>query len=176
MPNIKSAKKRVKVIEKKTLRNNMIKSAYKTAVKNFEQAVEKAVLNGIADSLGDDDFLVAQIQRFCQTFGVVHAAHDVVQPRRSAIQSDVLIRRSRMHARVLVRFFDKQQRQRRLARKILRSQKSAQILLADLFQDVVFGVVQKSPLRRQNVNVHALLVSGGGDGASGGTVKAVRRP
>ena len=28
MPNIKSAKKRVKVIEKKTLRNNMIKSAY----------------------------------------------------------------------------------------------------------------------------------------------------
>ena len=39
MPNIKSAKKRVKVIEKKTLRNNMIKSAYRTAVKKFEQAV-----------------------------------------------------------------------------------------------------------------------------------------
>ncbi len=40
MPNIKSAKKRVKVIEKKTLNNNMIKSAYKTAVKKFEQAIE----------------------------------------------------------------------------------------------------------------------------------------
>ena len=40
MPNIKSAKKRVKVIEKKTLKNNMIKSAYKTAVKKFEQAIE----------------------------------------------------------------------------------------------------------------------------------------
>ena len=40
MPNIKSAIKRVKVIEKKTLRNNMIKSAYKTAVKKFEQAIE----------------------------------------------------------------------------------------------------------------------------------------
>ena len=38
MPNIKSAIKRVSVIEKKTLRNNMIKSAYKTAVKNFEAA------------------------------------------------------------------------------------------------------------------------------------------
>ena len=38
MPNIKSAKKRVKVIEKKTLRNNMIKSGYKSAVKKFEQA------------------------------------------------------------------------------------------------------------------------------------------
>ena len=40
MPNIKSAIKRVSVIEKKTLRNNMIKSEYKTAVKNFEKAVE----------------------------------------------------------------------------------------------------------------------------------------
>ena len=39
MPNIKSAKKRVKVIEKKTLRNNMIKSGYKTAVKKFEEAI-----------------------------------------------------------------------------------------------------------------------------------------
>ena len=39
MPNIKSAKKRVKVIEKKTLRNNMIKSAYKTAVKKFEESL-----------------------------------------------------------------------------------------------------------------------------------------
>lgn len=41
MPNIKSAIKRVSVIEKKTLQNNMIKSAYKTAVKKFEQAVEE---------------------------------------------------------------------------------------------------------------------------------------
>ena len=40
MPNIKSAMKRVNVIEKKTLRNNMIKSGYKSAVKKFEQAVE----------------------------------------------------------------------------------------------------------------------------------------
>ena len=40
MPNIKSAIKRVSVIEKKTLRNNMIKSEYKTAVKKFEKAVE----------------------------------------------------------------------------------------------------------------------------------------
>lgn len=38
MPNIKSAKKRVKVIEKKTLRNQMIKSALKTAIKRFEIA------------------------------------------------------------------------------------------------------------------------------------------
>ncbi|MCI8277137.1 MAG: 30S ribosomal protein S20 [Clostridia bacterium] len=41
MPNIKSAIKRVDVIEKKTLQNNMIKSAYKTAIKLFEAAVEE---------------------------------------------------------------------------------------------------------------------------------------
>ena len=40
MPNIKSAKKRVKIIEKKTLRNSMIKSGYKSAVKKFELALE----------------------------------------------------------------------------------------------------------------------------------------
>lgn len=40
MPNIKSAKKRVSIIEKKTLQNNMVKSAYKTAIKKFETAVE----------------------------------------------------------------------------------------------------------------------------------------
>lgn len=39
MPNIKSAVKRVSVIETKTLRNSMIKSEYKTAVKKFETAV-----------------------------------------------------------------------------------------------------------------------------------------
>lgn len=41
MPNIKSAIKRVDIIEKKTLQNNMIKSAYKTAVKSFETAIDK---------------------------------------------------------------------------------------------------------------------------------------
>lgn len=40
MPNIKSAIKRTRVIEKKTSRNNMIRSGYRTAVKKFEQAVE----------------------------------------------------------------------------------------------------------------------------------------
>ena len=42
MPNIKSAIKRVSVIEKKTLRNNMIKSGYRTAVRKFEEAVNSA--------------------------------------------------------------------------------------------------------------------------------------
>lgn len=40
MPNIKSAKKRVLVAQKKTLINQMHKTALKTAVKKFEKAVE----------------------------------------------------------------------------------------------------------------------------------------
>ena len=40
MPNIKSAIKRTKIIEKKTMQNNMVKSAYKTAIKKFESAIE----------------------------------------------------------------------------------------------------------------------------------------
>ncbi|AAK79245.1 small subunit ribosomal protein S20 [Clostridium acetobutylicum] len=40
MANIKSAKKRIKVIETKTLRNKMIKSALKTYIKKFEAAFE----------------------------------------------------------------------------------------------------------------------------------------
>ncbi|MGL5575118.1 MAG: 30S ribosomal protein S20 [Sarcina sp.] len=40
MANIKSAKKRIKVTATKTLRNKMLKSALKTAIKKFEVAVE----------------------------------------------------------------------------------------------------------------------------------------
>ena len=39
MPNIKSAIKRVKVNEKKNLRNRMVKSAMKTQLKKFETAI-----------------------------------------------------------------------------------------------------------------------------------------
>ncbi len=40
MANIKSAKKRIKVIQKKTLRNKIIKSKTKTAIKKLMVAVE----------------------------------------------------------------------------------------------------------------------------------------
>lgn len=41
MPNIKSAKKRVKVIEKKTMINAAHKTELKTAIKKFEAAAAK---------------------------------------------------------------------------------------------------------------------------------------
>ena len=50
MANIKSAKKRIKVINKKTLRNKMIKSQVKTAavaLKNAVSAIDRAYIKGI---------------------------------------------------------------------------------------------------------------------------------
>ena len=41
MANIKSAKKRIKITETKTLRNKMIKSSLKTAIKKFEVVTTK---------------------------------------------------------------------------------------------------------------------------------------
>ncbi|MBE6153741.1 MAG: 30S ribosomal protein S20 [Firmicutes bacterium] len=43
MPNIKSAKKRVKVIAKKKVNNNDFRSSMRTAIKNVEKATEKTV-------------------------------------------------------------------------------------------------------------------------------------
>ena len=40
MPNIKSAKKRVKVTATKNLNNRIFKSAYRTTIKKFYQAIE----------------------------------------------------------------------------------------------------------------------------------------
>ncbi|MEG1255129.1 30S ribosomal protein S20 [Clostridium sp.] len=39
MANIKSAKKRIKVTQAKTMRNTMIKSSLKTTIKKFETAI-----------------------------------------------------------------------------------------------------------------------------------------
>ena len=48
MPNIKSAKKRVKVIETKTARNKAIKSDLKTALKKADAAVNDNAENKAA--------------------------------------------------------------------------------------------------------------------------------
>ena len=64
MANIKSAKKRVKVIAKKTLINQMHKTALKTAVKKFESAIEandktkaEETLNQIKANGGDGELI-----------------------------------------------------------------------------------------------------------------------
>lgn len=47
MPNIKSAKKRVKVTETKTLQNSMIKSALKTTIKKVDESIKAGEASAI---------------------------------------------------------------------------------------------------------------------------------
>ena len=50
MANIKSAKKRIKVTEKKTLQNKMVKSALKTAIKKVLAEVEAGNKDGAVEA------------------------------------------------------------------------------------------------------------------------------
>ncbi|MBQ8965708.1 30S ribosomal protein S20 [Ruminococcus sp.] len=67
MPNIKSAKKRVKVIEKKTLRNKAIKSDLKTALKK----ADAAVANNAADKEQVVRAAIKKVDMAC-TKGILH--------------------------------------------------------------------------------------------------------
>jgi len=63
MPNIKSAKKRVLISEKKAARNKMLKTRLKTAVKKFNAAAQtndKAAVTGVfAETVKEVDQAVA---------------------------------------------------------------------------------------------------------------------
>ena len=65
MPNIKSAKKRVRVIAKKSMVNQMAKSQLKTAIKKFETA---------AGSAAAKDAYTAAIKKIDQSVskGILH--------------------------------------------------------------------------------------------------------
>lgn len=66
MPNIKSAKKRVKVIETKTMKNKAIKSSLKTALKKAETAA--------ANGEGANEAITAAIKKVDQACakGIMH--------------------------------------------------------------------------------------------------------
>lgn len=68
MANIKSAKKRIKVIETKTLQNKMIKSALKTQIKKFEAAV----VAGNADEAKATYVATAKAVDMAASKGVIH--------------------------------------------------------------------------------------------------------
>ncbi len=53
MANIKSAKKRILVIEKKTERNKAIKSRVKTYIKKVYEAIENSDKNAASSALND---------------------------------------------------------------------------------------------------------------------------
>lgn len=68
MANIKSAKKRIKVTETKTLRNQMIKSALKTMIKKFETLIE----NNDFDSAKGEFPKVTKALDMAASKGVLH--------------------------------------------------------------------------------------------------------
>lgn len=67
MPNIKSAKKRVKVIETKTMRNKAVKSDLKTALKK----ADVAVANNADDKAEVVKAAIKKVDMAC-TKGIMH--------------------------------------------------------------------------------------------------------
>ena len=70
MPNIQSAIKRVKVSEKKNLRNRMIKSGVKTAVKKYETALTASCDCGEDKCLKDNKCVSNPNRLFHWLFGL----------------------------------------------------------------------------------------------------------
>ena len=68
MANIKSAKKRIRVIEKRTLMNRIVKSALKTTIKKFEAAV----LNGNAEEAKVTYVAAVKSLDMAASKGVIH--------------------------------------------------------------------------------------------------------
>ena len=62
MANIKSAKKRIKVISKKTLQNKMVKSKTKTAIKKVLEAVTTGDKEKSTDAYKDAVSAIARAQ------------------------------------------------------------------------------------------------------------------
>ena len=76
MPNIKSAKKRVKVTETKTLQNKMFRTQLKTAMKKYEAAV---AAGNIAEAQETYKAAVKKIDK-AVAHGLIHkntAAHKI---------------------------------------------------------------------------------------------------
>ena len=73
MPNIKSAKKRVKVIETKTMRNKIEKTILKTAIKKFEAAIAG----------GDKTVATEAFKAVCKKIDQA-AAHGIISKNKAA--------------------------------------------------------------------------------------------
>ncbi len=73
MPNIKSAKKRVKVIETKTMRNKVEKTILKTAIKKYEAAL------ATGDKAAAEEAFKAVCKKLDQA-----AAHGIISKNKAA--------------------------------------------------------------------------------------------
>jgi small subunit ribosomal protein S20 len=86
MANIKSAQKRIKVTETKTLRNKIVKSALKTAIKKFEAAVT----SGNADSANVEFKSVTKALDMAASKGIIHTNMAARKKSRLAIKLNAL--------------------------------------------------------------------------------------
>lgn len=77
MPNIKSAKKRVKTISKKNVLNHQFKASMRTAMKN----VEKAVMSNDSDAAEKLNIAIAKIDKALSK-GLVHKNYAARQKSR----------------------------------------------------------------------------------------------
>lgn len=68
MPNIKSAEKRVRITEKRSLRNISLKSALRTTVKKFELAVSQSDIEQARIALG----IATRALDKAATKGIIH--------------------------------------------------------------------------------------------------------
>ena len=83
MPNIKSAKKRVKTIRIRTLRNASIKSSVKTAIRRYSEALAQA---GPEGSVGELKRAFSAVDRA--------AGKGIIHPNQAARRKSRLARRA----------------------------------------------------------------------------------
>lgn len=86
MANIKSAKKRIKVTQTKTLKNKMIKSALKTVIKKFEVSVTE---NNIEEAKANYVKVVKSLD-MATTKGVIHKNKAARSKSRLAVKLNAL--------------------------------------------------------------------------------------
>lgn len=79
MPNIKSAKKRVLVTEKKTLQNKMRRSEMKTLIKNFDAAVASG------DKVAATEAYKVAVKKIDQAVGKSIIAKNTSNRKKSAL-------------------------------------------------------------------------------------------
>lgn len=86
MANIKSAQKRIRITETKTLRNKMIKSALKTVIKKFEVAVA----SGNADEAKAAFVNAAKSLDMAASKGIIHKNMAARKKSRLAVKLNSL--------------------------------------------------------------------------------------
>lgn len=82
MANIKSAKKRIKTTEVRTLRNKMVKTSVKNSIKKYEAALESGNLNVAKAALAEASHVIDK----AAAKGVIHKNAAARKKSRLAIK------------------------------------------------------------------------------------------